>query len=312
VQPLLRWAIACVAALTLARQPVQRTIAVTIDDLPTTSVLGNRIELAERTTTMLVAGLKRHGIPAIGFVNESKLQPNGSFQRRRVALLQQWLDGGLELGNHTLSHHDLHSTPLAQFEREVLEGERVTRRLLAAKGMRLEFFRHPFLHTGRSLEVKTSFEAFLEKNGYRVAPVTVDNYDYLFAAAYDRAAARGDASEQQRIADTYITYMDSVIAYYEDQAIKIVGREMAHTLLLHANALNAALLDRLVERIRGRGYRFVTLSEALADPAYRHRDEYTGPAGITWLHRWALTDGRKGSIFVGEPQVPAWVEAAAK
>lgn len=309
---MLRWAIVCLAVITLGQQPPQRTIAVTIDDLPTASVLGDRIESAERTTTLLVAGLKRHAIPAIGFVNERKLQPNGSVEPRRVALLQQWLDAGLDLGNHTFAHHDLHSTPLPQFEQEVVQGERVTKRLLAAKGMRLEFFRHPFLHTGRSLEVKKSFEAFLQKNGYRVAPVTVDNYDYLFAAAYDRASARGDLPEQQRIADTYIAYMDSVIAYYEHQAVKIVGREMAQTLLLHANALNAALLDRLVEKIRGRGYRFVSLADALEDPAYQHRDEYTGPSGITWLHRWALSAGKNGSIFAGEPQVPAWVEAAAK
>jgi hypothetical protein len=32
---------------------------------------------------------------------------------------------------------------------------------------------------------------------------------------------------------------------------------------------------------------------------------------MTWLHRWAITQGRKG-IFAGEPTVPGWIERLAK
>lgn len=296
----------------LGQQPPQRTIAVTIDDLPTISVLGPDLESAQRTTKTLLAALRRNGVPAIGFVNGGKLQPAAKSYPRRVALLQQWLDAGMELGNHTYGHLDLNTTPLERYERDVLDGERVLRRLLAARGTRPEFFRHPFLHTGRTLEVKHSFEAFLRQHGYRVAPVTVDNYDFIFAAAYDRAGARADAAMQKRIADAYIDYMNAAIAFYEAQSVKIVGREMAQTLLIHASALNAETFDRLAEMMRRRGYRFITLREALKDPAYDHRDEYVGPAGITWLHRWAMADAQPSSIFVGEPVVPDWIQQAAK
>jgi len=94
-------------------------------------------------------------VPAIGFVNERKLQPGGSVDPRRVALLQQWLDAGLELGNHTFSHTDLHRASVQVFQRDVLEGEKVTRRLLAAKGNTPRYFRHPFLHTGRAWRFAT-------------------------------------------------------------------------------------------------------------------------------------------------------------
>jgi hypothetical protein len=50
----------------------------------------------------------------------------------------------------------------------------------------------------------------------------------------------------------------------------------------------------------------------LQDPAYQSTDEYVGSGGITWLHRWALTQGKRGEFFKGEPEVPAWVEQAAK
>ena len=300
-----------VALLYLVSGPTQlpssRTMAITIDDLPTASVLGNDIARAEKTTRDLLAAIRRANVPAIGFVNERKLETSGKEDPRRVALLQQWLDAGLELGNHTYSHPDLHRTELKAFQDEVLRGEVVTKRLLAAKGQKPRYFRHPFLHTGRSLEVRDGLLTFLKEHGYAVAPVTVDNSDYIFAAAYDRSVEAGDASQAARVVAAYLDYMEAVVAYYEQQSVAIVGREMAQTLLLHANALNAATFDQLVERIRKRGYAFVSLSKALEDPTYELKDDYVGAAGMTWLHRWALTQGKEG-IFAGEPVVPDWIQ----
>ena len=297
------------AAAGVQQGPAERTIAITIDDLPTVSVLGEDIDRAERTTRDLLAALRRAQVPAIGFVNERKLQPSGEVDPRRVALLQQWIEAGFELGNHTFSHPDLHRVDVAAFEQDVIKGDEITRRLLAQAGDRPRYFRHPFLHTGRSREVRDRIEALLARRGYEVAPVTIDNYDYVFAAAYDRALASNDDALAARITTAYLDYMADVVAYYEQQSVAIVGRPMSHTLLLHANTLNAVTIERLVERLRARDYRFVSLGEALKDPAYRSNDEYFGPAGITWLHRWALTAGRKG-IFAGEPVVPEWITRA--
>jgi hypothetical protein len=83
-------------------------------------------------------------------------------------------------------------------------------------------------------------------------------------------------------------------------------------LLLHANNLNAEHFSRLARMFRGRGYAFVPLEQALADSAYASQDTYTGPAGITWLHRWALTAGKRGAIFAGEPEVPDWVQTLSR
>ena len=231
---------------------------------------------------------------------------------RRVALLQQWIDAGLDLGNHTYSHRDLHTTPLPEFEQEVLNGEKVIRELLRRAGKDLKYFRHPFLHTGRDAQTRAQFESFLRKHGYRVAPVTIDNYDYIFAAAFDRARARGDQPASQKIAAAYLEYMEAVTAFYEQQATAILGREIPQALLLHANALNAATFDQLAQMLLNRGYQFISLEEALREAAYESVDSYYGPAGITWLHRWAISAGKPNSIFVGEPIVPKWIEEAAR
>lgn len=128
-----------------------REIAITFDDLPIAGVLPRDIETSRELTGKLLAGVAAHHVPAIGFVNEDKLNAaDGTVDPQRVDLLRRWLDGGLELGNHAYSHPDLHLMPLDAFEADVLKGERVTRPLMAARGLTLRFFRHPFLHTGRT------------------------------------------------------------------------------------------------------------------------------------------------------------------
>ena len=300
-----------IALLQLPAPGPSRTMAITIDDLPTASVLGGDIERAEQTTRELLAAIRRSGVPAIGFVNEGKLQAGGAIDPRRVALLQQWVDAGLELGNHTFSHTDLHRADLESFQQDVLRGERVTRQLLEAKGMKPRFFRHPYLRSGRSREVRDGLVSFLKQHGYTVAPVTVDNSDYIFAAAYDRAVAAGNTKQAGRITAAYVDYMEAVVLHFERHSVAVVGRDIAQTLLIHASALNAATFEELTARLRKRGYRFVPLAEALEDPAYASKDEYFGPRGISWLHRWALAQGKQGKFVEAEPAVPGWIHEAA-
>lgn len=284
-----------------------RRVAVTFDDLPANSMYDD-LAVHRGITDGLLAVLSRRGVPAIGFVNEAKLYEGGRLVPERVALLRAWLESGLELGNHTYSHPDLHTTPLDEYRIDVLRGERVTRQLLADVGREPRFFRHPFLHTGRSLETRDALEAFLAEHGYRVAPVTIDNQEWIFARAYEHAG-RDDAL-RRRIGDAYLVYMDSIFGYYEAQSRALLGYEPPQVLLLHANRLNADRLDALLDVLRRRGYAFVSLEEALEDAAYAHPDEFVGSSGVTWLHRWALTEGKRGAFFDGEPLVPAFVQEA--
>jgi peptidoglycan/xylan/chitin deacetylase (PgdA/CDA1 family) len=294
-----------VPSFSVAQQPT-RAIAITVDDLPAVSLRRDVATHAAITRGILDA-FRRYGVPAIGFVNESKLADGDRIDSARVALLRAWLDAGMQLGNHSYSHPDLHGVPLEQYEDDVLRGERVTRSLLAERGLEPRWFRHPFLHTGTDLDTKRRFERFLDEHGYRVAPVTFDNYDFIFARVYERTVESGDRGTAQRVADAYVAYMDSVVGYYEAQSRTLFGTEPAQVLLLHANRLNADHVGRVLESLVRRGYRFVTIDEALRDPAYSQPDEYIGAGGITWLHRWALTAGKRGAVFAGEPTVPEWI-----
>jgi peptidoglycan/xylan/chitin deacetylase (PgdA/CDA1 family) len=160
-------------------------------------------------------------------VNERKLFVAGEGSadaNRRTSLLQMWLDAGLELGNHTYSHLDLNTVPLERFQADVLRGEAVTRGLMAAAGRRLQYFRHPFLHVGATLETRRAFESFLASHSHTMAPVTMDNDEFVYAAAYANALRAGDATGAARIADDYLRYMVEVFSFFEEVSLELSGR----------------------------------------------------------------------------------------
>jgi peptidoglycan/xylan/chitin deacetylase (PgdA/CDA1 family) len=290
-------------------RPLSRTVAVTFDDLPATpaGAVGHDVASLTALTRKLLSAVRKHDVPAVGFVNERQLFVEGAEPADvdgRTGLLRMWLDAGLELGNHTYSHRDLNTMPLDQFQADVLRGETVTRRLSKEKGQDLRYFRHPFLHVGADLTVRRAFEAFLSAHGYTVAPVTIDNDEFVYAAAYAKALRRGDSALAARIGDDYLRYMDQVFTFFEGVSRRVTGREIPQILLLHANRLNADRFDQLAAALGQRGYTFVSVAQALEDPVYRLRDEFVGAPGNSWFNHWEITAGRPP---VPTPRPPEWI-----
>jgi peptidoglycan/xylan/chitin deacetylase (PgdA/CDA1 family) len=240
-------------------------------------------------TAALLGVLAKEGVPATGFVNESSLFLAGELDAR-TALLETWLDAGFDLGNHTYSHVSIDSVPFETYRADLVKGELVTRRLLAARGRQLRYFRHPQLRTGPTAEYKAALDGLIEERGYRVAPVTVDNNDFVFADVYARARARGDRATMERVAQAYVPYLEGVFAHFENLSRQFLGYEIRQVLLLHANELNGDHLGSVVAMLRDRGYQFITLDAALEDPAYA-RPEAQAARGLSWLHRWMLAQG---------------------
>ena len=270
----------------------------------------NDVASLREMTRKLLAAVREHNIPAVGFVNEGKLFHVGASTEDaegRIAVLRMWLDAGLELGNHTYSHRDLNVTPLEEFQADVIRGETVTRKLSQTAGKPLRYFRHPFLHVGRELAQRRAFEKFLSAHGYTVAPVTVDNDDFVYAAAYARALRRGDAKAAARIGDDYLRYVDEVFTFFEAVSRQVVGREIRQVLILHANSLNGDRFSEVARVIARRGYRFIPLEEALRDEAYRRPDDFVGAPSNSWLNHWEITAGGKP---IPTPPPPEWVRRA--
>jgi peptidoglycan/xylan/chitin deacetylase (PgdA/CDA1 family) len=280
----------------------QRAIAITIDDLP--AAAANSMTGAEivEMTTKLLGTLKEQKVPAVGFVNEQKLYKLGEVDDR-IKALNLWLDDGFDLGNHTFAHTSLNRVTLQAWEEEVIRGETVTRLLLAQHKMKMRYLRHPYLDAGRDLQTRREAEAFLTSRGYQVAPVTMDAWDWMYAGVYDDARKRADVALQQQLVSSYLSHTTEVFDYYEKLSKSLFGYEPAQIILLHGNWLEADHIGELLDLLRKRGYRFVTLEEALGDAAYSTPDEYVGE-GTGWLDHWAITRGQPPQ---NEPVFPQWV-----
>jgi peptidoglycan/xylan/chitin deacetylase (PgdA/CDA1 family) len=280
-----------------------RQVAVTIDDLP--AGMADHLPAANITamTAKLLGTLRDQKIPVVGFVNEKKLYKPGEVDER-IKALQMWLDYGFELGNHTYSHASLNQVGLKAWEEEVIRGESVTNMLLAPRKMKLRYFRHPYLDTGRDLQTRRQAEAFLVERGYRIAPITLDGWDWMFAGLYEDAKKHNDADLQQKIVKEYLSHHDASFAYSEQLSVKTVGYEPKQILLLHASNLEADHIGELLDVLRKHGYRFITLEDALSDPAYSLPDTYVGEEGSGWIEHWAISQGK---IPRGAPEIAQWV-----
>jgi peptidoglycan/xylan/chitin deacetylase (PgdA/CDA1 family) len=283
---------------------ITRYLAVTFDDLPmNTKYLVDGKQWIEQTQKLL-STVKKFNIPAIGFVNEYKLYVNDVLDSSKLKALQLWVDADLELGNHTFSHPDYHNTQNEVFFADIIKGEKITKELLSQKNKKIEYFRHPFLHTGNSLEKKKALEDFLKEHNYTIAPVSIDNGEWIYARAYENSYNKNDIELMKQIGSEYVSYMMNKIKYFENQSVKLFGGEIKQILLVHANMINADYFDELAAEILKRNYQFISIKEALTDTAYKTEDTFTGRGGISWLHRWSYTRKVDKNFFAGDPEVP--------
>jgi len=296
------------AGIGLARAEPMKSVAITFDDLPFAGAVGARlgnispVEVAARNSEVL-ATLRRHRAPAIGFVVETAVQGVG---RPATGILEAWTREGLSLGNHGYAHIDTNSLDLAGIRAEIEQGETTIRPLMAKAGQPLRFMRFAMNHTGDTPEKRDGIAALLAERGYEPAASTIDSSDYIFEQAYGRALAAGAVGDAGKIRAAYLDHTDRQIDYYAGLSRQVLGHEPPQVLLLHLNRLNAAALEEILMLFERKGYRFVTLAEAQADPAYGQPVRFVTHFGPMWAYRWArdrgiAVDGKR------EVEPPQWV-----
>lgn len=283
----------------------QRAVAITVDDLPYASggVDQANATLAAEINDKLLAAFKAYDVPATGFVVQAGVDV---FGKAGIAMLEQWVGQGLDLGNHSYSHPDFNLLTVEQIEQEIIKGESSIAPLMEQAGKKLSDFRFPQNHTGDTKAKHDAIAEFLAKRGYEVATCTIENSDWIFNEAYVHMLAKHDESSAQRLRDDYLAYTAAEIDYYAALNRQVLGYEPPQVMLLHINRLNADVIEPLLTLFRQRDYKFVTLAEAQSDPAYKTPDTYVTKFGPMWGYRWAAVRNVKvdGSL---EPEPPQWI-----
>jgi peptidoglycan/xylan/chitin deacetylase (PgdA/CDA1 family) len=288
-----------------AQNASERSVVVTLDDLPYAGG-PQRLEDATRATEAIVAALTDHAVPAVGFVTGVNVMVTGQVDAR-LDLLRRWRDAGVALGNHSYSHVSFHRTPIQDYIDDVTRGQVFPDLVMGESDTNYErYYRHPFNHAGNTQEARDLFAQYLSSHNVVHAPFTVEHADYMFNKVYVGAIQRGDDREAERIVRAYLDHLDTAFEFAETQSQETFGREIPQVLLTHANAINAACLDHMLGRLAARGYRFITLEEAMRDEAYGTKNGYEGNYGVSWLHRWRAGLGMESRLR-DEPDPPEWL-----
>ena len=202
------------------QSPPARTMAVTIDDLPWNhqGEGAGFLDAARRGTDAMLAALRARRAPAVSVVNEDKLEaPSSEEHAARVALLKQWVDAGHVLGNHGYSHRDANALTAEAYLADVAKGDAVTRELMRRRQPYTLFFRHPYTHTGDTLEKRDAITRGLTARGYTVMPHTIENSDWLFNVVYVKADAAGRA----KLLEAYLAHTAAATAFAEAKASEL-------------------------------------------------------------------------------------------
>lgn len=242
-------------------------VAITVDDLPRHGgdLPGvSRLALHEK---MLAVFAKHTTPPVYGFINARGLEGHAEDEQALV----KWLAAGHRLGNHTYSHIDGAKASLADYLADVDKNEDALRRLAGSQPEQTrawKVFRYPYLREGKDLESHAAIRRGLIERGYRLAPVTIDFYDWAYNQAYLRCLEQKREDATPALKESFIDQAAAELRWADGAARQLTGRPIKQILLLHVGHFTGEMLEELLTTYEKQGARFISLDEALGDPIY--------------------------------------------
>lgn len=283
-------AFAALAALLFGESAHGQAIALTFDDGPN---MADAVGLspADRNRAILHELAEAH-LKSILFVARTDADPN------RNGLIRQWGLEGHQIGNHTATHPNFNETSLADFERELLACDGALRDLPGFTRR----FRFPYLKEGDTAAKRDAFRAFLDANSYQPGPVSVDASDWYYSTRLSERLKLQPAADRLAYRDAYLRHLYDRAQYYDRLSQAVVGRSVAHVLLLHHNLINALFLGDVIRMFKDKGWTLIDSDAAFKDPVYAVRP-HTVPAGESILWALAKEKGAAGLRYPAEDDI---------
>jgi peptidoglycan/xylan/chitin deacetylase (PgdA/CDA1 family) len=233
-----------------------REIAITIDDLPLVASKMDTPANQQRSTERfdkIIQAFTDNKVPATGFIIA------GAIEQGQWAFLQKFKDAGLMLGNHTYSHRSLNQVGAEKYIADIARADKIIEPLMTKP----KYFRYPYLAEGNK-QSKPIVQQYLAENNYVIAPVTIDSKDFQFNEQLYRIPYRAREKNIDQIKKRYLAYIWNATLKAEKKA---GDKPVKQILLIHANLLNSYVLGDVIQMYKANGYKFITLTEALENPA---------------------------------------------
>lgn len=224
-----------------------RQIAITLDDLP---FVGDEPNFH---LNKIIDCIQQYRIPVTGFVIGQ------SVHKINLPVLERFRAVGLSLGNHTYSHADLSRWNTLDYIADIDKADAILRPFLSQP----KYFRYPYLSMGQG-EKKKAVLNHLAQESYHVAPITIDSKDFVFN---QQLYSVPEIERRNFLSTLKPVYLDYLLIQTQDaESRNLLNKtpDKAQILLIHANLLNAYVLEDIIKLYQRLGYSFISLQEALS------------------------------------------------
>ena len=131
------------------------------------------------------------------------------------------------------------------------------------KNLPLRYFSYPYLNTGKNAEERARFESWLASRGITPVKYTIDNQEWMYSSHTVWQNSTADQRKADEIRAEFIEYMSKMFDHYEAYSQEMFGRDIAQTMVLTPSSLVGDSFDELFGIIEKRGYKFVSMEDAL-------------------------------------------------
>jgi peptidoglycan-N-acetylglucosamine deacetylase len=214
----------------------------------------------------------------------------------RSEAIEAWVRAGFLVGNHTYSHDKIAELGLQRFMDDILKDRTVVDPLEKRLAQRHRYFRFPYLEEGMSQQQRDALWQLLQTQHYTLVRASVTFSDTDWADAYLRCMVKGDKDSLDALDRSYLANALGHLQWSAAAAQEVFGRSIPQVLMLHVNVPTAKNLDALLSVYEAQGVQFVSIEEAMREPAYTAH--YDVPGGNLLS---------QAGIHLGRPRPPELV-----
>ncbi|PXY23086.1 hypothetical protein DI005_22970 [Prauserella sp. PE36] len=235
-----------------------------------------------RTAQLLIDAFANHGHPPVySFSSTAPVDDEPAF----AEVFDQWVDAGHHVGNHTHYHASLNWVKPSVYIDDIKRSEDVIGSYIERAPSK--YFRYCMDMWGNSPEKTAQVQAWLAKAGYLAAPLSYWFYDAQFAVPYLRALHNKDEGVRNWILDKFVETAIDQFKRQVNLSYQALGRQQVHIGLLHGTPVTGDAADRVLAGLKELGVEFVTLEEAMADPANVIPPNTVTPMFRNFTQKWA-------------------------
>jgi peptidoglycan/xylan/chitin deacetylase (PgdA/CDA1 family) len=240
-------------------------VAITVDDLLIWE--GTPIPAGYTRETIVDSMIKtfaKHSLTGIyGFPHTAPLDQD----RGLISIFNHWCDSGHHLANHTHCHACLNWVSANNYCEDIKRAEDHIGHLIEKAPTR--YFRYAMDMSGPTEAKRGEVEDFLHVNGYENAPITSWFGDFAWLAPYYRAVETKDAVALEMLRKSFVDAALFQLHNHAKAARQMFGRDLPYIWLIHATPIAADMLDAIILAFKAAEVRFVTLEDAMHDPAHK-------------------------------------------